>query len=417
MADLYERLRRIREQQRRGAGSSGGSAVTRSASAGVPRVVPPGPEWQERSPGVYYRSLSEALPRRYAHQISPGGVWGGLSPVFRAGETCLPLFLDVETSGLSGGSGSVAFLVGVGRFEGGDPGGSAPRLRVEQLFLADLGAEGGYVGELHRLLGESPCYVTYNGASFDIPVLRTRAIMTRRVLPEDRHLDLLPVTRRLFSPVIGSCRLSLVEEAVLGLRRHEDIPGSQVPERYQEYLRRGDPRVISSVLAHHVYDILHLAFLALHLNEVLSLSPPPPGEGHAGPVSGPDEAARLRLLWERGSSADRDLVAERIQDLLASPDGRCSSLGQGLADLQILIARSRQDWSALESALWLLYRQRGSRGDAVALAKFLEHRQGRFCQALQVVITAAELRGWDPDLEHRAARLRRKIERFGEQKT
>ncbi len=168
------------------------------------------------------------------------------------------LFVDTETSGLSGGTGTYAFLIGFGRLDG-------DFFRVTQFRMKSLPGEREMLKEVAAFVGEAPEVVSYNGAGFDLPLLETRFVFHKLPNPfdESRHLDLLPVARRLFTPRHKNARLIHLEQAVLGVPRDDDIPGDQIPAIFQESMRNGDPPEMESVLSHHLYDIRTLAALSL----------------------------------------------------------------------------------------------------------------------------------------------------------
>lgn len=172
------------------------------------------------------------------------------------------LFLDTETTGLHG-AGTVAFLVGLGWIEG-------DAFVVHQLLMRDYPEEGILLEAVGALLGRFDCVVTFNGKSFDIPLLRDRFAMARlrdrwRELPQ---LDLLHTARRTWRLRLGRCTLGALEEAVLGIRREGDLPGAEVPERYFQYLKTGDMALLEDVLSHNVQDIRSLGRLLGHLAAV-----------------------------------------------------------------------------------------------------------------------------------------------------
>lgn len=171
------------------------------------------------------------------------------------------LLLDTETTGLAGGTGTIPFLIGLGFFEDG-------ALKIEQLFLRQLGAERPLLTYLAERMAQASCIVTYNGKSFDWPLVRTRSILCRVPLPEPRaHLDLLHCVRRILKPRMESVRLCEVERALLGHDREDDLPGALIPERYLEYLRGGDPRAMLPVIEHNVSDLVGLAAILPRLVE------------------------------------------------------------------------------------------------------------------------------------------------------
>src|SRR2546427_3233268 len=141
------------------------------------------------------------------------------------------LFLDTETTGLAGGTGTYAFLVGVGRLDG-------DRVVVAQYFMRDFDEEPALLAALVPLLEQAAGIVTFNGSGFDLPLLDTRFVLARRrwpaLLP---HLDLLRPARRVFTVRCAACRLTTLEREVIGLEREDDVPGAQIPALYFAFLR------------------------------------------------------------------------------------------------------------------------------------------------------------------------------------
>ncbi len=166
------------------------------------------------------------------------------------------LFLDAETTGLSGGAGTVAFEIGAGWIE--------PRgMVIRQYVMRDYGQEADMLREVASLIAHADTIVTFNGKSFDLPLLESRMIMNRiRVHVTDMpHLDLLHAARRVYKLRLGRCNLTALEEAVLGKTRRDDLPGAQVPERYFTYLKTGEFALLEDVLRHNFDDIQSLAEL------------------------------------------------------------------------------------------------------------------------------------------------------------
>jgi uncharacterized protein YprB with RNaseH-like and TPR domain len=173
------------------------------------------------------------------------------------------IYLDTETTGLAGGTGTYAFLVGVARFDGDD-------FVVRQLFMRELAEE---AAVLHLLAGEldgCDVLVTYNGKAFDWPLLETRFALGRRLGPRrpvdpGAHVDLLFAARRLWRARLESCSLAQVERDVLGVRRGDDTPGWLIPQLYFAYLRTRDARPLAGVFRHNTLDLLSLAGLLGHV--------------------------------------------------------------------------------------------------------------------------------------------------------
>ncbi len=168
------------------------------------------------------------------------------------------VFLDTETTGLSGGTGTAAFLIGIGYLDG-------ERFRVRQFFMRDYHEEAALLHGLSAALAPFDRLVTFNGRMFDVPLLETRYRLARARFPLQRisHLDLLHPARRLFKLRLESCRLTALESALLGVRRRGDIPGQEIPWAYFEYVRKRDARAIQKVLEHNRIDIVSLAALSL----------------------------------------------------------------------------------------------------------------------------------------------------------
>jgi len=165
-------------------------------------------------------------------------------------------FLDTETTGLSAGAGTLAFLVGLGYF-------TAQGFVTEQYFMEEVHQEKDQMRRLAEKLSDFSVLCTYNGKTFDIPLLESRAAFHRIKLPiEDKpHLDLLFAARRLFRRKLTSCSLGSVEEAVLSRGREDDIPGAEIPAAYAQYLRDRQEGPIERILEHNRLDIVSLAEL------------------------------------------------------------------------------------------------------------------------------------------------------------
>jgi len=170
-------------------------------------------------------------------------------------------FVDTETSGLAGGTGTFVFLVGVGAFD--DQG-----FTVRQLFMPTPAEEGALLHAVAGILDRCRGLVSYNGRAFDLPLLNTRLMLNRQLprLQDAPHLDLLFPARRLWRARLGSCALGHVEQEALDVRRQEaDVPGWLIPTLYREYLRRGDASELRRVFYHNLEDVLSLVTLTAHL--------------------------------------------------------------------------------------------------------------------------------------------------------
>jgi uncharacterized protein YprB with RNaseH-like and TPR domain len=221
-------------------------------------------------------SLSVLVPDLLRYAAAPEAAPGSGAPASRALFLEDLLFFDLETTGLSGGAGTAAFLAAFGRFVK-DPGRAGPqdyRLQVKQYLLLDYPGENDFLeaalaefapSPAPSGCGRSPLTVTYNGKSFDSQILKTRCLMNGMTPPVFYHADLLHPSRRLWKRVLPSCSQGTIETEALGLDRTGDIPGSMAPEIWFSYLRSGgDPAAEAALLGicdHNLRDILGLAVL------------------------------------------------------------------------------------------------------------------------------------------------------------
>ncbi len=218
------------------------------------------------------------------------------------------LFLDTETTGLAGGTGTYAFLVGLAWWESGG-------LRVEQLFMRDHDEEHSILLEIANRLAERPVLVTFNGKSFDWPLLQNRFRMTRQIdVPElAAHLDFLHPARQLWRLQIGPTRLGDLERSVLnaeslGWSRGDDIDSSRIPEFYFDFLRTGAVDGIGGVFLHNRMDLRGLAALGAHILRILA----EPEDARISPlefygmsqlVARRGQCSKARKLYERSLAA------------------------------------------------------------------------------------------------------------------
>ena len=174
------------------------------------------------------------------------------------------LAFDTETSGLSNGSGSFIFMLGLGYFEGDS-------YIVDQLILPDLGDEPAFLRQTELIFSRFPILISYNGRGFDVPMLQSR--LNFHMFPdftkEIAHIDLLTLTRRYWKASLGSVRLANIEQYVLKLQRgDEEVPGYMAPELYREFLRSGDAAHISGIAYHNRIDVVSLSAFLLYLNDL-----------------------------------------------------------------------------------------------------------------------------------------------------
>jgi len=329
-------------------------------------------------------------------------------------------FLDTETSGLAGGTGTYAFMVGVGRFEGdfsSSPGGRAPRgegaFRVAQFFMPDPAQEPALLEALARFLAPCAALVTFNGKAFDAPILRTRYRLNAIPCPfvDFAHVDLLPLARRLWRDRLPSRALKYLEENVLGAPRTTDeVPGYEIPWLYFDYLRTGDAAPLRGVFYHNAMDIVAMTALFSHIAGLLA-------DPHAADLEhGLDVVALAKLFEDLDYPDDAALLYERGLKIGLPEDGFWQAVRR-LSALQ----RRRGD---LEAAV-KLWEQAAAEGHIYAhveLAKYYEHRRRDYPAALfwtegaikhvhEANLPAYEQTHWLSDLEHRLKRLQSRVEK------
>lgn len=165
-------------------------------------------------------------------------------------------FLDIETTGTAGGTGTYAFLVGIGFVERG-------YFQIRQFFLHDLAMESAFLLALEEFSRRFTTLVTYNGKCFDAQILKSRYLMHRREFPLEGmdHIDMLFVARRLWKRRFRECNLMNLEQKVLSFERKDDLPGHAIPAAYTDYLRYANSSLIRQVLTHNQWDIASLAVL------------------------------------------------------------------------------------------------------------------------------------------------------------
>ncbi|MEB4799157.1 ribonuclease H-like domain-containing protein, partial [Paenibacillus chondroitinus] len=175
------------------------------------------------------------------------------------------LFFDTETTGLGVGAGNVPFMVGIGYYTG-------ELFTVEQLLIRNPAEEQAMLVYLQELLDRFTHIVSYNGRTFDWPILKNRYVLNRLTLDDSNllQLDFLYPSRSLWRNTLPSCRLSKVEESRLGFERVDDVPGSMAPTLYFQYLAEKNPSVLQGVFVHNEHDIVTLAALAIHFSKLLS---------------------------------------------------------------------------------------------------------------------------------------------------
>jgi hypothetical protein len=321
------------------------------------------------------------------------------------------VFIDLETTGLSGGAGTVAFLVGCAYFDAG-------ALQVRQFLLSSFNAERALLCAAAELFDAADLIVTYNGKTFDVPVMETRWAFHRLPAPLDEvpHFDMLHPARRLWRSRStladdGGCRLTTLERMLLNLRREGDVDGFEIPGRFFQFLRTGDARPLEPVLEHNRLDLVSLAAVT---SRALRLA----GGGEPACRDGIEALAVGRVL-ERGGALDRAEACYRRATEAPCVETRSEALYR-------LGLRCRRAGRFEEAAGWWRrlvdltdgVRRRGQaldslRGFAIeALAIHQEHRARNLQAARELALFALEENTGSrraDGMRHRLARLDRKL--------
>ncbi|MGE3908784.1 MAG: ribonuclease H-like domain-containing protein [Chloroflexota bacterium] len=321
------------------------------------------------------------------------------------------VFLDTETTGLAGGTGTYAFMVGLAYFRG-------ERLLVRQYFMRHHAEEPAMLAALSQVLGQHEAIVTFNGKSFDVPLLLTRYTANRQphAVPAAPHLDLLHPARRFWREQLEACNLGTLERAILGHHRGADVPGWMIPDLYFRYLRGGDPGLMAMVFEHNLHDLLSLVALVCRLGWLLD------GPADVPPHAAPSvyELFGAARIYEDLGLWDEAFV--RYEQALRT--GRAIEVrARVAARLAALCKRAGRHERALQ--LWRRLASLGLTGcePYIELAKHFEHRLRDYDAAVQVVeeaLGALEIQALRrrpgvaaerAALEHRLARLHQKRRR------
>jgi len=318
------------------------------------------------------------------------------------------LFLDTETTGLAGGTGTYAFLVGLAWWE-------KDGFVVEQYFMRDHADEPSLLLEVLEKLERRSVLVTFNGKSFDWPLLQTRFQMTRAGTVREplAHLDLLHPARRIWRLSLKSVALTQLEQHVLKFERGPDIPSETIPQRYFDFLRGGPPEAMAEVFQHNQMDLCGLAYLALRISGILEN--PERSDCGAGELFGIS-----RLLQRRGDSASAERIYQRALD-----EGLPEAAEQ-IAQRELAFLAKRGRNFELSNALWekLLGESNEGLRAYEQLAIYYEHHalspQKAAALSREAIVRLQEAfrtgripphkyQQWHASLQHRLSRLATKI--------
>ncbi len=385
----------------RGSGGSGGRAT---GACEVP--------FSNREPATRPNPAEPAGTGTAPNPAEPGRTRTAPNPADPGRTLKNPVFIDLETTGLSGGAGTVAFLVGCGYFDQG-------AFQVRQFLLTSYSAERALLAAAGELFDEADLVVTYNGKTFDVPVMETRWAFHRMRPPLDEvpHFDMLHPARRLWrsrstGPDEGGCRLATLERVILNMRRVGDVDGFEIPGRFFQFLRTADPRPLEPVLEHNRLDLVSLAAVTSRALR-LTLG------GEAACRDGREALAVGRVLERAG-------VTDRAQACYgrAAESSSVETRAEALYRLGIQCRRARRfeeaavRWRDLLTLTDVPSRRRDHVLGALrqfaieALAIHHEHRAGDLDTARELAVFALDGEGTSSravEMRHRLARLDRKL--------
>jgi len=316
------------------------------------------------------------------------------------------VFYDTETTGLSGGAGTVIFLVGAAWCEGRD-------LAVEQLFLSDFPGEPDFLHAVLDLLAPYRAFVSYNGKTFDSHLLKTRFLMNRIPWEPGPQVDLLHHARRLWKTVTGNCSLRTIETRIIGVTRKLDVASEDIPLIWLEFLRTGRPGALPVVFDHNVMDITSLARMHALIGRLI--------QGDLASVEVDEKALGYWLLARSSGAAlsPSATVGKCAEYRAVGITVLRQAFDRGNSDAGVVLSlhyKRRREWDKA-TALWeSMIAGARSIFAAVELAKHHEHRARRTDRALEMVRLVLS---WNlpldartrQELGKRKERLERKIAR------
>lgn len=366
-------------------------------------------------PTVYGSAFmtQEQLPASYLHGGMPlcadrdMGVlaaWSGTPRINQPGGNNV-VFLDTETSGLAGGTGTYAFLIGIGyRTETG--------FELNQFFMRDPGQEPALLAALDQWLAQFSAVVTFNGKTFDLPLLNTRFVLNGLSSPFEKyeHVDVLQIARKLWRDRLPSRALGDLEKEIVHFNRAQDeVPGWLIPQLYFDYLRSGDARPLGGVFYHNAQDILSLAALYGYIAGLLK------DPLHQATIYGLDLAAIARLYEEMGMVDQAAELYERSLKVGDLPEPFFFKTIERYA----LLHRKQGEWYQA-AQLWRRAAEHGEVSACVELSKYYEHHERNYMEALNWAKKALDNfevdrfypgsgRMLEHEIEHRIGRLYQRV--------
>ena len=359
---------------------------------------------QDQFPTDYQHGI---FPLCVEHEMDILAAWSGATRITHSGGENV-VFLDTETSGLAGGTGTYAFLIGIGyRTQSG--------FELVQFFMRDPGEEAALLAALDQWLTRFSAVVTFNGKTFDLPLLNTRYVLNGFSSPFQRyeHLDVLQIARKLWRDRLPSRALGELEKEIVHFSRtQEEVPGWLIPQLYFDYLRNGDARPLSGVFYHNAQDILSLAALYGHIADLLK----DPLHLVMGTYA-LDLAAIARLYEDMGLMDQAIVLYQRSLEMGDLPEPFfCKTI-----DRYAQLHRKQGEWY-LAAQLWKRAAEHGEASACVELSKYYEHHERNYLEALNWAKKALDYFEVDQyypgsgktierEIEHRIGRLYQRVYR------
>ncbi|URN93939.1 MAG: ribonuclease H-like domain-containing protein [Candidatus Pristimantibacillus lignocellulolyticus] len=291
------------------------------------------------------------------------------------------LFLDLETTGLGVGTGNIPFMIGLAFWEN-------DTLIVQQALIRHPAEERAMLAHLHHLTKSYTHLISYNGKSFDWPLVHSRYVINgmRQEIWEPLHIDLLHPSRSLWRNTLESCKLSHIEEMRLGISRVEDVPGSEAPRLYFEYLSDGNPKILEGVFLHNEIDMLSLVSLATRFAHLLSDTEI---THYVQQPSEPEEMVRTGLWLEKMGFTT---YSEQLYTMAVHVPTTASNTLMLLAmrdKKQQNMARALTLWHRMVDHIGL-FPQRDEIDAAIELSMYYEHKTKEFDEAYRYATIALE---------------------------
>jgi len=317
------------------------------------------------------------------------------------------LFIDTETTGLAGGTGTLAFLIGIGFFD-------RDSFKVRQYFMRDYGEEAAALNSITKFVSKFEHIISFNGKGYDIPLLQSRMILNRIKFDFSTfsHIDLLYPARMIFKHRLEDCRLSSIERFVIRFFREDDIPSEEIPHLYFRYLRSKNPALMDKVFYHNAMDIVSLAVLATRIAELLD-------KDTANFEFGEDIFGVGHFFFSTGNYEKAEFFFRKSFEYPLPYDIR----HRLLTEFSIILKRSGRIDEAAEIWRGMIEGQKGfAIFPYIELAKYHEHHKRTYGSAVEIVNNAVnrmqetradignrEYSEFQKELLHRLKRLEKKV--------